>query len=209
MIRNVIRTSFFLIALFFYACQEEEKSLPILGAKTIETNGGVIDTTYKTIPDFIFIDQDSNEISQKTFQNKIYIADFFFTTCPTICPIMKTQMFRVYEKFKGNNQVAFLSHTIDPKHDTVAVLKNYADGLGVSSNQWHFVTGNREAIYNIAQNHYMISAQEDKSAPGGAIHGGSFILIDKEKRIRGYYDGTNEKEVTQLINDIPFLLQEK
>ena len=118
-------------------------------------------------------------------------------------------MLRVYEKFKGNNQVAFLSHTIDPKHDTVAVLKNYADGLGVSSNQWHFVTGNREAIYDIAQNHYMISAKEDESAPGGAIHGGSFILIDKEKRIRGCYDGTNEKEVTQLINDIPFLLQEK
>lgn len=209
MIRNVIRISFFLIILFFYACQEKDRLLPILGAKTIETNGGIIDTTYKTIPDFEFIDQDSNEISQKTFQNKIYIADFFFTTCPTICPIMKTQLFRVYEKFKGNNQVAFLSHTIDPKHDTVAVLKNYANGLGVSSNQWHFVTGNREAIYDIAQNHYMISAKEDESAPGGAVHGGSFILIDKEKRIRGYYDGTNEKEVTQLINDIPFLLQEK
>lgn len=206
---NLIKIFTSFIIIFLSSCQQEKKSLPILGAKTIETNGGVIDTTYKTIPDFIFIDQDSNEISQKTFQNKVYIADFFFTTCPTICPIMKTQMFRVYEKFKGNNQVAFLSHTIDPKHDTVAVLKNYADGLGVSSNQWHFVTGNRETIYDIAQNHYMISAVEDESAPGGAIHGGSFILIDKEKRIRGYYDGTNEKEVTQLINDIPFLLQEK
>ncbi len=205
---NFVKIFIFFIVLFFVSCQQEEKSLPILGAKTTETNGSILDTIYKTIPDFLFIDQDRNEISQATFQNKIYIADFFFTTCPTICPIMKNQMFRVYEKYKENERIAFLSHTIDPQHDTVAVLKSYANSLGINSNQWHFVTGDRETIYNIAQNHYMVSAVEDESAPGGAVHSGAFILIDKEKRIRGYYDGTDEKAVTQLIQDISLLLNE-
>ena len=191
------------------ACQQKEKQLPILGKKEMAENGSSIDTVYHTIPDFEFIDQDSNTVTQKTFQGKIYIADFFFTTCPTICPIMKMQMLRVYEKYKGNPEVAFLSHTIDPKHDTVAVLKEFAERLGISSDQWHMVTGNREEIFEIAQSHYMVSASEDPSAPGGAVHSGAFILIDKQKRIRGYYDGTVEEEVDQLINDLPLLLKKE
>lgn len=190
------------------ACQQKEKQLPILGKKELVKNGSSIDTVYQSIPDFEFIDQDSNTVTQKTLQGKIYIADFFFTTCPTICPIMKTQMLRVYEKYKGNPEVAFLSHTIDPKHDTVAVLKEFAERLGISSDQWRMVTGNREEIFEIAQSHYMVSASEDPSAPGGAVHSGAFILIDKQKRIRGYYDGTVKEEVDQLIHDLPLLLKE-
>lgn len=189
------------------ACQNEKDQLPILGKKEVVKKGSVTDTVYQTIPDFKFIDQDSNWVTQKTFQDKIYVADFFFTTCPTICPIMKSQMLRVYEKYKGNSEVAFLSHTIDPKHDTVAVLKEYADRLGISSDQWHMVTGDRDKIFKIAQSHYMVSAHEDPSAPDGAVHSGAFILIDKQKRIRGYYDGTKEEEVNQLIEDIPLLIQ--
>jgi len=195
-----------IIIIITTACQNKERQLPILGKKEIVNNGSATDTVYHTIPDFKFIDQDSNVVTQKNFERKIYIADFFFTTCPTICPIMKTQMLRVYGKYKGNPEVAFLSHTIDPKHDTVAVLKDYADRLGISSDQWHMVTGDREKIFEIAQTHYMVSASEDPSAPGGAVHSGAFILIDKQKRIRGYYDGTKEEEVDRLIEDIPLLI---
>ncbi|SDR68093.1 protein SCO1/2 [Gillisia sp. Hel1_33_143] len=186
------------------SCEDQNRHLPILGNKEVANNEE--DTIYHSIPYFSFIDQDSLTITSNTFTDKIYVADFFFTSCPTICPIMKNQMQRVYEKFKGNKNVAFLSHSIDPSHDSVPVLKTYAEDLDINNGQWHFVTGNREEIFAIAENHYMVSAQEDPSAPGGAIHSGAFILIDKQKRIRGYYDGTNTEEVDKLIEDIPILL---
>lgn len=195
-----------LLILLVSACNDKSKQLPILGKKEVVEGRASTDTVYHTIPDFKFIDQDSNWVSLKNFQDKIYVADFFFTTCPTICPIMKSQMLRVYEKYKGNAEVAFLSHTIDPKHDTVAVLKEYANLLGINGKQWHMVTGNRDKIFEIAQSHYMVSAHEDPSAPGGAVHSGAFILVDKQKRIRGYYDGTKEEEVDRLIEDIPLLI---
>lgn len=188
---------FLLLAGLYISCEGNREKLPILGNKEVSNNGK--DTIYQTIPDFNFIDQDGLKITPNTFTDKIYVADFFFTSCPTICPIMKNQMQRVYENFRRNKNVAFLSHSIDPSHDKVPVLKTYAEDLGIDNNQWHFVTGNREEIFDIAENHYMVSAQEDPSAPGGAIHSGAFILIDKHKRIRGYYDGTNIEEVDKLI----------
>ena len=172
-------------------------------------DGGLrADTIYHTIPNFKFVDQDSAFITQDTFKDKIYVADFFFTTCPTICPIMKTQMLRVYEAFKDNEQVLFLSHSIDPTHDTVAVLKDFAEKLGVNSTKWHFVTGNKEEIYSIGQKSYMVTAQEDPGEPGGYLHSGAFLLIDKQKRIRGIYDGTVAEDVDRLIREIPVLLSE-
>jgi protein SCO1/2 len=198
-----------LLLVFLTACKQKRPRLPILGKMEIVNSGGSIDTISHTIPDFAFVDQDSNLITKETLKGKVYVADFFFTTCPTICPIMKTQMLRVYEQYKGNDQVAFLSHTIDPKHDTVAVLKDYADRLGISSGQWHMVTGDREEIFEIAQTSYMVSANEDPSAPGGAVHSGAFILVDKKRRIRGYYDGTKAEEVDKLVKDIDFLLKEE
>ena len=192
------------------ACQD--KPLPILGERktstSIKDGKEVVDTIYFTIPNFKFVNQDSQWVTNATFANKIYITDFFFTTCPTICPIMKTQMLRVYEKFKDNPKIAFLSHTLDPKHDTVALLKDFAKKLNADTQKWHFVTGDKDDIFNIAQTSYLVSALTDPNEPGGIVHSGALILIDSKRRIRGYYDGTKEKDVDRLINDLPKLLAE-
>ena len=184
----------------------KEEQLPILGSREIEQNGQ--DTVYHTIPNFSFINQDSTVVTAKTFEDKVYVADFFFTTCTTICPIMKNEMERVYEEFKGNSDVTFLSHTIDPGHDSVPVLKEYAKDLGIENDQWHLVTGAPDEIFNIAQKHYMVTALEDSTVPDGVLHSGAFILVDQQKRIRGYYDGTDSEEVDRLIKDIPKLLEQ-
>ena len=194
------------------ACNPTEKRLPILGnrepiTKTVDGKE-VTDTLYQTIPDFIFWNQDSVAVTNKTFDNKIYVADFFFTTCPTICPKMKTQMLRVYQHFKGNPAVGLLSHTIDPKHDSVRVLKQFAKQLGIEGTQWNFVWGDKEKIYEIGQKSYMVTATNDTSAPGGIVHSGAFILIDKQRRIRGLYDGTEPESVDKLMKDMDILLSE-
>lgn len=186
------------------SCSKKEDRLPYLGRK--EVNGS--DTIYHTIDTYKFVDQDSNFITPATFEGKIYVSDFFFTSCPTICPIMKTQMLRVYEQIENNPDVLLLSHSIDPEYDTVALLKDYAERLGVKSEKWHFVTGNKDEIYRIGQTSYMVTALEDSSEPGGFIHSGAFILVDKEKRVRGLYDGTKEDQVDILIKDIDRLLNE-
>lgn len=115
---------------------------------------------------------------------------------------MKTQMLRVYDSIQNDPEVLILSHTIDPKHDTVALLHDFADRLGVEAGKWHFVTGNQDSIFNIAQTSYFATAMEDRSEPDGFIHSGAFLLIDKEQRIRGKYDGTKEEDVNRLIADI-------
>jgi protein SCO1 len=166
------------------------------------------DTVYHRIGDFRFVDQEGDTVTQDTFRDKIYVADFFFTSCPTICPIMKTQMLRVYEAFAGEDNVRFLSHTIDPEHDSVAVLKAFADRLEVRAGKWHFVTGPKEDIYQIGQSDYMVTALDDPDEPGGYLHSGAFLLIDKNRHIRGVYDGTKKEEVDRLIADIPRLLAE-
>ena len=190
------------------ACQNQaQRKLPILGRQSYKEVNGKTDTLYHTIPPFEFVDQDSTLVTPSTFNGKVYVADFFFGTCPTICPVMKQQMLRVYEKFRENPQFAILSHTIDPDHDTVAYLKDYATRLGIADNSvWHFVTGDRDKIYQMGSAEgYMVPVGKDQNAPGGFIHSGAFILVDKEKRIRGFYDGTKTIEVDALINDIPKL----
>ncbi|MGF1638005.1 MAG: SCO family protein [Cyclobacteriaceae bacterium] len=175
----------------------------------VRYEGGVkADTVYHSIPDFAFLNQDSALVTQNTVEGKIYVADFFFTSCPTICPLMKTQMLRVYKKYKDNPSILLLSHTIDPEYDDVALLKDYADRLGVNSSTWNFLTGDKEAIYEIGQRSYMVTAAEDADEPGGYIHSGAFLLVDPNRHIRGIYDGTKEKEVDRLIKDIPKLLSE-
>ncbi len=181
---------------------ESSTQLPILGVKQL-VNG---DTIYHTIPDFEFINQDSISISQELFENKIYVTDFFFTSCPTICPKMKQQMLRIHDAYKDQPEVLLLSHSIDPTYDTPSVLQKYAESLGISSDKWHLVTGDQQAIYDMADE-YLVSVAEDSSVPGGYIHGGHFILIDKNRRIRGYYDGTKKEEVDQLMKDIQLLLE--
>ena len=198
----------FSLSLLVLACGTKEEKLPIAGYKDIQEVDGKIDTLYHTIADFSFVDQDSTTITQATFEDKIYVADFFFTTCPSICPKMKQQMLRVYEKFYDESSLLLLSHTIDPLHDTVAVLKEYSDLLEVSSDKWHFVTGEPDEIYEIAEKSYFATAGEDEEAPGGYFHNGAFVLVDKDRRIRGVYDGTDEFQVDKLIKDIPKLLAE-
>jgi protein SCO1/2 len=187
-------------------------TLPYLGRhdyveKTVNEQT-VVDTLYHKVADFQFVDQDSSIITPSTFEDKIYVTDFFFTSCPTICPVMKTQMLRVYEAYKDIDEVALLSHTIDPQYDTVALLHDYAERLGVSSDKWHFVTGEKDKIYEMGLKSYMVTAMEDEEEPGGFIHSGAFILVDKEKHIRGMYDGTQPDQVDLLIKDIKKLLEE-
>lgn len=195
---------FILLVTGIVACQKKEKPLPIFGERNV-SNG---DTVYHAIADFKFVDQDSTVVTNKTFAGNIYVADFFFTSCRTICPIMKTQMLRVYEATQDLPDVKILSHTIDPEYDTVALLNSFAKRLGVTSDRWHFVTGQKDSIYKIAQTSYFATAMEDKSEPDGFIHSGAFLLIDKDRHIRGKYDGTKEDDVNRLIADIRKLRKE-
>lgn len=205
-------TALFLSLLFVKCRRHAEEKLPVLGAReltVIEVNGQKkVDTLYHTIVPFSFINQDSQEVTHKTFEGRIYVADFFFTSCRTICPKMKTQMLRVYDSIQNMDDVLILSHTIDPEHDDVARLHDFAERLGVKSSKWHFVTGERDSIYKLAQTSYFVTAMEDKSEPDGFIHSGAFLLIDKQRRIRGKYDGTSEEDVNRLIRDIKILRRE-
>ena len=191
---------------FFASCIQmtEEKKLPIYG----NTIYGEKDTTYHTIQPFKLLDQDSAIVTNSSVSDKIYVADFFFTSCPTICPLMKAQMLRVYERFRGNGAFVILSHTIDPSYDTIPLLKDYAELLGASSHSWKFLWGEQDEIYELAEESYMSIADEDASAPGGFVHSGAFLLIDKEGRVRGVYDGTVPEQVDILIKDIEKLLVE-
>lgn len=187
------------------------KKLPILGYRepiTTTVNGEtVVDTLYQKIPDFSFLNQDSVLVSNADFADGVYIANFFFTHCPSICPTMQRNLLQVYEKYANDDRVRFLSHSIDFKYDQPSVLKEYADKLGVTDNRWQFVTGSKEAIYGISDT-YMVYTKEDETAPGGYDHSGYFILVDKDRHIRGAYDGTNEQQLTLLLEDLEILLQE-
>lgn len=197
-------TTFVVVLLLSGCITKKEVPLPIFGEREVVGQ----DTVYHTIADFKFVDQDSTIVTNDTYKNKIYVADFFFTSCRTICPVMKTQMLRVYDSIKNNSDVLLLSHTIDPEYDTVGLLHDFAERLGVRSDKWHFVTGNKDDIYKIAQTSYFSTALEDKSEPDGFIHSGAFLLIDKEMRIRGKYDGTKEDDVNRLLGDIQRLQNE-
>lgn len=161
------------------------------------------------IPPFSFINQENAVVTDKTFDGKIYVADFIFLSCPTICPKMNVEMLKVYKAFERDERVLFISHTIDPLHDSVPQLKAFAQNLGVSSHKWHFVTGNVDSIYTLAEKNYFTDAYPDSTDTKNFIHSGGLLLIDKEKHIRGVYDGTNEEETTRLIGDIKILLKEQ
>lgn len=209
-----MKTTFFkiLLLLSFFGLMScgkiPKKVLPILGEKHLETriiNGKeVVDSIPFTVPNFGFVDQDSQLITQQSLKGKVYLVDFFFTSCPSICPKVKRQMLRVYEKYKDNPNVVILSHTIDYKHDSVDVLKRYANNLGVSSRTWHFLYGTKDSVYAMARQ-YLVAVSEDESAPGGYTHSGNVMLLDSKHQIRGYYDGTKEEDMENLINDIQIL----
>lgn len=192
---------------------QSDTKLPILGNREpVErtVNGKtVVDTIYQTISPFSYFNQDSILVTDKDFEGKIYVADFFFTSCNTICPIMHRNMLDVYKKFKDNPKVKLLSHSIDIKYDLPSRLKTYATKLGVEGNQWEFVHGSRDSIFNIAAKNYLVSAFEDSSDPQGLVHQGWFILVDTKKQLRGAYDGTKADQVNQLMEDMDKLLKEE
>jgi protein SCO1/2 len=192
------------VFLVVLGCQQEKK-LPFLGPKEIGKQG---DTLYHKIPDFKFLNQDSLWISEKDMAGKIYVADFFFTTCPTICPKMKTQLLRIYDKFAEDDRIRILSHTIDPEFDGVRVLKDYAKKLNITSPRWNLLTGKKSDIYRLGEKSYMVTAQEDANEEGGFVHSGAFILVDQNRHVRGIYDGTKEEDVNHLIEDIGVLLKD-
>ena len=183
----------------------ETAELPILGERYVDDNQ---DTVYHSIADFAFVNQVGDTIRKEDMVGKIYVADFFFTTCPTICPVMKKEMLRVYEQFKGDPNFRILSHSIDPSHDTQAVLKDYAEKLGVpDAATWNFLTGDQEKIFEIGQTSYLTTTMADDLEPGGFLHSGAFLLVDQQGRIRGVYDGTKTDQVDRLLADIPKLLK--
>ena len=192
-----------ILGAFLTSCQQEQKRLPYLQQEITGT-----DTTYRSIPDFKFLNQDSVEVTGKDFDKAIYVADFFFTSCPTICPIMHKNMKALFQDFKSNPDVMFLSHTIDFKYDKPSVLKKYAQKLDVYDPKWQFVYGSKDSIYNIAEKSYLVAVQVDSNDREGYVHQGFLVLIDKDRRIRGAYDGTNPEQVEQLRKDIPVLLDE-
>jgi len=183
----------------------ETAELPILGERYVDDNQ---DTVYHSIASFAFVNQVGDTIHKEDMAGKIYVADFFFTTCPTICPVMKKEMLRVYEQFKGDPNFRILSHSIDPSHDTQAVLKDYAEKLGVpDAATWNFLTGDQEKIFEIGQTSYLTTTMADDMEPGGFLHSGAFLLVDQQGRIRGVYDGTKTDQVDRLLADIPKLLK--
>jgi protein SCO1/2 len=194
----------FIILSLGYACQPEEpQKLGIIGNKDI-ING---DTIYPTIPDFKFINQLGDTITNETFEDKAYVVDFFFTSCPTICPKVSLSMLKVQNTFEKEERLMLLAHSIDVKRDTVGRLFDYAEKLGANHNKWHFVTGDKMEIYDIADDYFSI-AIENPEAPGGFDHSGRLILVDKNRHVRAFCDGTNPEEVDRFILDINTLLKE-
>lgn len=164
---------------------------------------------FHKISDFKLVDQNGDTITQQTFDNKIYITDFFFTTCPGICLKMTNNMTKVQEALKEYDDVLLLSHSVTPSIDSVSVLKKYAEKYGVMDGKWHLVTGDKTEIYNLGRNQYFV--ENDLGIPkdiNDFLHTENFLLIDKNKHIRGIYNGLNRASIAQLITDVKALLQE-
>lgn len=201
----------------YFISINKTKSLPIINP--VDLVEEMVDSSLlrigygHTIGDFSFLDQNGNTISQVDLENKIYVVEYFFTTCATICPKMNIQMQRIQKAFKGNQDFKILSFTVNPEVDTVEQMKRYALSHEADDKQWHFLTGNKKDLYQLARTSFFIlkpaEAQNLGDAGSDFIHTNNFVLIDRKKRIRGYYDGTSQKEVNQLIKDIELLFNEK
>ena len=201
------------IVSIFYQILKPREVLPIF--QPAQVNEELVDSTiqhvkkYHTIADFSLINQNGKTVTQDTYNNKIYIADFFFTTCQTICPIMTDNMVILQNKLKQDPDVMLLSHTVTPEIDSVAQLKNYALNKGVLDSKWNLVTGDKKEIYQLARKSYLAVKSNGDGGEYDMIHTENFILVDQKKRIRGYYDGTLEKDIESLLNDIDILKKEQ
>ena len=198
-----------IIISIFYSILKPKKVLPIY--QPAQVSSELVDTTiqyqkkYHKIGDFSLTNQNGKIITQDDYKNKIYVADFFFTTCQTICPIMTKNMHEVQKQFITDDEVMILSHTVTPDIDTVAQLKRYAQEKGVNASKWNLVTGDKKQIYELARKSYLAVKDDGDGGPFDMIHTENFMLIDKERQIRGFYDGTDMKEVERLIDDIKIL----
>lgn len=186
--------------------KEKKSTLPYFGIDSISTQN---DTVWHKVSDFALVNQNADTISQKNLTKSIYVADFFFVNCPGICIKMAKQMGRVYAAYKNNPDVKIVSHTVNPENDSVAVLMEYAKKQGVSDHsKWIFLTGEKAAIYKLARDQYYATATQGDGGPDDFVHTERFTLVDRDKHIRGFYDGTNENEVNQMMFDIDRLLKE-
>lgn len=195
-------------ALYLFAgCQPEAKKLllPVFGEKKASGK----DTVYHTIADFALTNQYGEAVTGETVKNKIYAANFFFATCQSICPAMSTNLKEVQQAFAADDSVLILSHSVNPLHDTVAVLNAYGSTYGTLKNKWHLLTGNKKQIYDLAQSSYLVNALEDDGSPEGFLHSELILLVDTKGRMRGMYDGTDKAQVAKLISDMRLLKQER
>jgi len=201
-----------IILLLFYNALLPVKKLPIYQPAMV--NFELVDSTiqhqkkYHRIADFSLTNQNGKTVTQNDFKGKIYVADFFFTTCPTICIAMTDNLIKVQEKIKNNSNVMLLSHSVTPKMDSVAQLKKYALEKGVIDNKWHLVTGDKKVIYELARKSYLAVKEDGDGGPFDMIHTENFILVDPESRIRGFYDGTDLNEIDRLLEELDWLMEE-
>lgn len=196
------------LSLVLFSCQEQQEKkllLPIIGEKHLSNT----DTIYHSVGNFTLTNQFGEEVTEKTVKNKIYVADFFFATCQSICPQMSKNLVDVQTAFEKDDGVLILCHTVNPMHDTVEVLNKYGLSYKAIKGKWHFLTGNKKTIYDLAKNDYLVNALEDDGTPEGFLHSELLLLIDTQGRIRGMYDGTDRLQVSNLINDIKLLKTEK
>jgi len=178
--------------------------LEIFGPKEpVEGKPG--DTIYHSLPSFSLVTQDGSAFTEKNLDGKIFVANFFFATCQTICPKMTMQMKRVQEAYAADPEIMLVSHTVNPEKDTAAVLSAYAKEYGAVENKWYFLTGDKKQLYDLARNGYFVTAMPGDGGPDDFIHSEKLILVDKEKRIRGYYDGTDYESVNLLLDEIKVL----
>lgn len=202
-----------ILALFYYALKPI-KRLPVF-APGKNVNQELVDSTIvhikkkHYIADFSLTNQNGVTITQDDYKNKIYVADFFFTTCGTICPVMTSNMKKVQQSILLDAEIKLLSHTVMPEIDTVAQLKRYAIEKGVITNKWNLVTGSKKEIYNLARKSYLVAKYDPTKEDGyGLVHTENFVLVDKQKRIRGMYDGTDDEDINRLLEDIEILKEE-
>lgn len=204
MLKNTLINNFLtaIAAIMLLSACGDDQPLPVLGEMVIK-NGKEVP---HYIPDFEFINQDSNVISHKELGSGPYVADFFFTHCPSICPTVTKEMLRIHDTFKDDN-LKLVSFTMDPKRDTPSVLKNYASKLEVGAPKWHFLTGNKKDLHNISTDFFSVVIEDD-DAPGGFNHTGKILLVDENRHIRAFCEGTDSEDVDEFINDIKKLLSE-
>lgn len=196
-----------------YSILKPKEILPIYQPASV--NFELVDSTiqhkkkYHAISDFELINQNGQTITQNDYKNKIYVADFFFTTCKTICPIMTDHMYSIQKKILNDDGVKLLSHTVIPSIDSVAQLKRYAKQKGVNDRKWNLVTGDKKQIYELARKSYLAVKTTGNGDAYDMIHTENFMLIDKKRQIRGFYDGTNPEDIERLLSDISILKNEK